>query len=402
MTILLTLAILAGAALYLMTPEERRALRRAALAGAIRTARAATLGPPPGEPFDDFLVARTRWTAVTPCLIALNTLVFVLMLFGDRELGDPQALVDWGANIALRTTNGEWWRLVASAFVHAGLLHLLATMAALVPLGFILERAIGPLAFASAYLAAATAASLVSLWTTPAMSVSAGASGAIFGLYGLLLSAIASWVIGGRPVPIPPLTRRRVGAAAGVFLLYNLLADDLGTTSELAGMATGFACGLVTARGVARATPPLRQTAAVAAAAVLMAIGGAVPLRGVVDVAPEIARVVDVEERTAGAYDAAVARFRRHRITADALARMIDRTILPELRTTRARLTALHGVPREHRPLVAAAEEYVRLREESWRRRARGLLQSDMRMLRDAEETERAALHALQTLRPAG
>ena len=138
------------------------------------------------------------------------------------------------------------------------------------------------------------------------------------------------------------------------------------------------------------------------AATVLMAVVCAVPLRSVADVAPEMARVVAVEERMIGAYDAAVVSFRKHRITADALAEMIDRTILPELQVTRARLKALRGVPPEHVPLVAAAEEYVQLREQSWRRRAEGLLQSNTRMLREAEETERAALEALRRLRPAG
>ena len=114
-----------------------------------------------------------------------------------------------------------------------------------------------------------------------------------------------------------------------------------------------------------------------------------------------MARVVAIEERTAAIYDAAVASFKKHRITVDALAAMIDGAILPELHITHARLKALDGVPVEHMLLVAAAEHYVQLRERSWRRRAQGLLTSNMRMLQEAEVTERAALEALRKIRPA-
>jgi membrane associated rhomboid family serine protease len=401
-TTLLALLILASVLLYLMTPDERVQFGRAVLATAGRAIRAATRGLPSGEPFNDFLRARTRWTVVTPLLIALNMVIFTLMLFDAGAVSDPQTLVNWGGNIALRTTNGDWWRLIAATFVHTGMLHLLATVAGLVPLGLILERAVGPVAFATVYVAAGILGSVVSLWTTSAIRVSVGASAAIFGIYGLLLAALL-WCLIDRPaVSIPVITVRRISVAAGTFILYNLMTDDLGTTSELTGLATGFASGLVAARGVARTKPAVHHSAWLMAATVLIAVVCAVPVRGVADVAPEMARVVAVEDRTIGAYDAAVVSFRKHRITADALAEMIDGTILPELQVTRARLKALRGVPPEHVPLVAAAEEYVQLREQSWRRRAEGLLQSNTRMLREAEETERAALEALRRLRPAG
>jgi len=138
----------------------------------------------------------------------------------------------------------------------------------------------------------------------------------------------------------------------------------------------------------------------VMAAAMLIAAAAVLPLRGIVDVRPEIAAIVAVEERTAGSYEAAVAKFRLGRLPAKALVQLIDRTIIPELQAVRVRLTALRGVPREQQPLVAAAEEYLRLREQSWHDRVAGLLKSKMDMLRKAEETERAALDAFQKIRP--
>jgi hypothetical protein len=120
----------------------------------------------------------------------------------------------------------------------------------------------------------------------------------------------------------------------------------------------------------------------------VLAIACALPLRGVTDVRPEIERVVGLEDRTASAYQTAADRFRNGRITAEALAQLIDRTIEPELRAADARLKAVDGVPREQQPLVASAEEYFRLRYESWRLRAEGLRKPDALTLRDEGATE--------------
>src|SRR6202035_2476066 len=99
---------------------------------------------------------------------------------GAGALSDPQTLVGWGASFGPRTTNGEWWRLVTSMFVHSGMLQLLVNVGGLVSIGFMLERLVRRPAFAAVYFAAGVLASLVSLSVHP-MAVSAGASGAIFG-----------------------------------------------------------------------------------------------------------------------------------------------------------------------------------------------------------------------------
>ena len=337
---------------------------------------------------------------MTPLLVALNTLIFMFMLFGRGALGDTQTLIDWGGNFAPRTTNGEWWRLIASMFVHGGVVHFVVTMAGLLPLGLILERAVGRITFATLYFSAGLLASIVSLWTTSPTSVSFGASGAVFGIYGLLV-AVLGWAIVSRPVvPVPWITVKQIAAAAVPFFLYNLATDNLGPTSEMAGLGAGFVGGLLVARGVTREKPAIRRAAVLTAATAVIVIGAAVPIRGVVDFRPEIARITAVEEQTAGAYDEAVAKFTVGRVPAKVLIQLIDRTIIPELQAVRARVTALRGVPQEQAPLVAAAEEYFQLREASWRRRVEGLLKSNGKMLRDADQTERAALDAFRKLRP--
>jgi hypothetical protein len=135
------------------------------------------------------------------------------------------------------------------------------------------------------------------------------------------------------------------------------------------------------------------------AATVVIAVAFAVPLRGLANVQPEIERVIEFEGRTAGAYDAAVIRFQKGRITAKALAELIDRTIRPELQANRARLKALGRVPSQHQPLIAGTEEYLRLRDEGWRLRADGLRKGSMVTLREAEKSERASLEALENVK---
>lgn len=400
---LLVLFVLGGFALYVMNAEERARLARTALAalrhlpGAVRQVQDAATQD--HDPFGDALRERTPLALVTPVLVALNATIFVLMLFGAGAFSDPETLVGWGGNFGPRTTNGEWWRLVTTMFVHSGILHLLVNIAGLVQVGLILERLVGRLAFGAVYIAAGVFASLVSLWAHP-MAVSVGASGAIFGLYGLLLASSIWGLIQRSTVTMPLTTVKRLAPVAGVFILYHVATNSLEIAAELSGLAVGFVSGLVLARGVSEHQPTARQVATVMAATVVIAVASAVPLRGVADVRPEIERIIAIEDRTASAYQTAVDQFKLGAITAGSLAKLIDRTIMPELNAVRTRLKAIEGVPPEHQPVVAAAEEYLRLRQESWRLRAEALHNASMAALRKADRAEWASLEAFKKIRP--
>ncbi len=86
--------------------------------------------------------------------------------------------------------------------------------------------------------------------------------------------------------------------AAAIFFLYAV-ANSGRNGAELAGLLTGLVCGLVLARGVGERKPPARRIAIAAAASLGIAAAFAVPLRGMSDARPEIARVIGFEERTA-------------------------------------------------------------------------------------------------------
>jgi hypothetical protein len=241
----------------------------------------------------------------------------------------------------------------------------------------------------------------------------AGASAAIFSVYGLLLAS-SLWTMwnwfqpardelleSGEPSTPPALTIPftaivPLAPSAVVLILYSVLDGDAG--ADLAGLAAGFVSGLALTRHVSLRKPAALHVAAATLATIVVAGTSFSLMSRVTDVRPEMAQVVALEDRTAGAYAKAVAQFRNGRLSAEALAQQIDKTIMPELRAVRARLTALTGVPEEHQPLVASAEEYLRLRDESWRLRSEGLHKSNMPVLRKAELPERAALIALQRI----
>jgi rhomboid protease GluP len=284
-------------------------------------------------------------------------------------------------------------------FLHRGVLAILINMAALAQIGFLLERLIGRLALVVVYLGAGIVAGLVDLFLQP-MTVSVGASAAVFSLYGLL-GASAIWMLRRRPDTALSLrAARRLLPIGVVFILYHLLTGELGTAAMRTGLVLGLVAGAFLARESTEGHPPALRVCGVGGLALVIAIGATIPLRGIADVRPEMRRLVAIEDRTAHEYDTAANQFRLGAIKAKALAQLIDRSIRPELLKARARLEALTGVPREHQPLVARAEEYLRLRDESWSLRSEALHKASMITLRKADLAERASLDAFEKLKP--
>ena len=399
MPMLLAVLLLLGGLYYFTTPEEKARFVRRSRRGLQQFRDTSEYLQPERGPFGEALRARTPVAIVTPALVALNVAIFFGMLFGAGALSDPNTLLGWGGNFGPRTTNGEWWRLVAALFVHTGPLHLIANIVGLVQIGLITERLFGRVAFATAYLAAGVLSSLVSL-ALHSVSVSAGASASIFGVYGLFLPALIAGNVFRSTLTVPLLTAVKLVPAAAVFVLYSTMAGFDGA-AEIAGLAAGLVYGLVLAQEVGARTPSPLRVGCTTGAVLLVAIAVAVPLRGLTDVRPEIERVAAVEHQTVSLYDNAVRRFTKGEISIIALSEVIDQSILPELRAARARFKKLERVPREQEPLVLAANEYFRLREESWRVRADALRKINMATMQQAEDKERVSLLALDRIIPA-
>ncbi|MGI4827854.1 MAG: rhomboid family intramembrane serine protease [Janthinobacterium lividum] len=184
---------------------------------------------------------------VTPILIALNVLVFIAMLVGGLSPFDPTAeqVLRWGANFGPLTESGQWWRLFTACFLHFGIVHIGFNMYVLYQIGFFTERLFRGPRYLALYLVAGLGGNLIGLVLHPNV-VAAGASGAIFGVYGGLLAYLLRYRGVANPQAAKAVTRS-VFIFLGYNLLYGLADRHTDLTAHIGGLATGFLAGLVLA-----------------------------------------------------------------------------------------------------------------------------------------------------------
>jgi rhomboid protease GluP len=397
MTFIILLVCVGWLAHRTTTAAERKRLLELALRRRRQFVRTATLRHPQVVAYWKVLCERTPWAPVTPALIGLNIVVFVLMLFGTGAPGTPGTLIAWGGSSGPRTTNGEWWRLVTTMFVHVSALHLFADLAGLLAVGVVLERLVGPLTFATVYVAAGVSSSAFGLTASPT-GVSVGASGAIFGLYGLMLAAVMRSVFHRSTPKVPLALATCLAPAAAVFTVYSLETSAIASGPELSALLVGWLSGLFVARDIEERPVPAIRTAPIMVAALAMVIVTVRPLSGMTDVMPEIHRLVIAEQEMAARYRTAIDQFTSGRINAQELAAVIDHDITPVLQASQVRVASLERVPDEQKPLLVAAEQYLQLRDESWRIRSKALKMGSLSMLREADESEVTSRNALRKI----
>ncbi len=132
-------------------------------------------------------IFKSKKIIVTPIIIAICISMFLItMIFGNGAT-DIYTLLYYGGNNLLLVQEGQIFRLITGAFLHAGILHLLVNMYSLYIIGSQLEQFVGKIKFAGMYLISALTGSMLSLVFSDGSIVSVGASGAIFGLLGALL-----------------------------------------------------------------------------------------------------------------------------------------------------------------------------------------------------------------------
>jgi len=393
------LIILLAAVVYFSKPDERKRFLKEAVNRADDTFGSARRYWPKRLPFDDALDARTPKPVVALAIVALNVGIFICMLVSPGSFSNQETLIGWGSSFGPKTTNGEWWRLVTAMFVHTGLLHTLANVVGFVQIGLLTERLFWRLAIANAYIAAGLLAGVVNLLLYP-VSVSAGGSASVFAVYGLFAAAFMSGVAFPSELSIPPTTLLKLAPGAVFFLLYSLASGFAGP-AEMTGLILGLVYGCVLIKDLSVQTPPPRRVAITSAAVVFMTVAACIPQRGLSDVRPEIEQLAVVEQKTSTSYDEAVRHFTNGQMTLKELVEVIDRSILPEFTAAQARIKKLQRVPYAQASLLAGANEYLTLREESWRARSAGLRRKSLGTMRPPDETERASLEVLDRIRPA-
>ncbi len=172
-------------------------------------------------------VQRSTAPVVTYALIAINVLVFVLQ---TASAGLERQLTLWPPAVA----TGDLYRLVTSAFVHYGLTHLLFNMWALYVVGPPLERWLGRLRFGTLYGLSALGGSVLVYLISPLNAATAGASGAVFGLFGAIFVVFKRL----------NLDVRWVGAIIGINLVFTFVMPAISSQSiswqgHVGGLVTG-------------------------------------------------------------------------------------------------------------------------------------------------------------------
>jgi membrane associated rhomboid family serine protease len=173
---------------------------------------------------------------VTKTLLAVNVLIYVITAAQGSGLNAPGGKLfrDWelyGPAVA----NGDWWRLITSAFLHANLLHIAFNMYFLWFVGSAVEQALGRGRFILIYFVSALAGSAGALVLTPT-EFTVGASGALFGLLGaaLVLERQRNFVLGGSAL-----------ALIVINLILSFTLSNISVGGHIGGLIGGILCTLV-------------------------------------------------------------------------------------------------------------------------------------------------------------
>lgn len=351
--------------------------------------------------FADHLDAAAPAWHVSTLLIAVNVAVFLFMVASgvSATSPSPDALLRWGANYGPLTTGGQWWRLIVSAFVHIGFVHLAMNMMVLFTGGRLTERLFGQPAFVALYGLSALGGSIVSVASHP-MTPSAGASGAVFGVYGGLIAFLIV-----RRASVPADVRSSLLQNAMMFVGYNILYGltqaHVDMAAHVGGLATGFVVGGVLAPPVGDVQTPSRwqKPLAVALAGSVVFAIAARRLPVFDNWTAALATWIETSRKIDAQYEEARGALEKKSLTREQFADRIEQTLLPEVTALRDRFASLRLPPTER----ATAQKIVTvltLRAESLKLMAEGERTGNSAALEQAEIKQEESLAASLAVAP--
>lgn len=210
------------------------------------------------EKYGALVISKTY--LVTPLIVYSIALVFVLMVLLGVSPVQPKVdtLFSWGGISRQSVVGGEWWRLIAYMFLHSGFMHLLGNTYALLYIGMFLEPLLGKARFLSAYLLTGICAGLISIMIHP-WSVGVGASGAIFGMYGVFFALLTT-------NHLQRTAKNTMLRSILFFIVFNLFAGMQGNVDNAAhigGLLSGILIGYVYYPGIRKEIAPREQMATI-------------------------------------------------------------------------------------------------------------------------------------------
>lgn len=178
-----------------------------------------------------------RLYPVVTALVAVHIIIFLainLPIFPRQSIFEKLA----GVNVLIQM--GEYWRLVTPIFVHMSFTHVLFNSFSLVLFGPALERALGKFHFILVYLVCGIGANIATLILKPPYYTHIGASGAIFGLFGIYLAIILL-----KKESMPQQGKQVILPIAALGVMMTFLQANVNVTGHISGLITGLIIGAI-------------------------------------------------------------------------------------------------------------------------------------------------------------
>ncbi len=184
--------------------------------------------------------SRTGGAPATKTFIALAVVFFVVGAYGGLNDVFVENLAQYNPFV----DNGEWWRIFTPILLHASITHILFNMWALWVLGPQIERGVGTWPFVSLFMAAAGVGGAFVFYLGDPLAVAVGASGAIFGLFGVWLS----WAMHRRQTAHGRAMLRQIGVLLLINAAIPFLVPSIAWQAHLGGLIAGFVIGEIWSR----------------------------------------------------------------------------------------------------------------------------------------------------------
>jgi len=336
------------------------------------------------------LFTATPHVYVTHVLIGINVLIFAVMILSGVSIFAPQvdSMIQWGANYGPKTLGGQWWRLFSCMFLHFGIIHIAFNMWVLWDIGQLIERLVGNIGFLIIYLLCGLSGSLASVYWNPNV-VSAGASGAVFGMFGVLLGYLAL-----QRHSVPMNVVKQLRSSGTTFLVYNLIfgfmVRFIDNAAHIGGLVAGFIGGIVLSHSL-DGDVAIRRLVRAAAVLVLGVAGVSAGILAApdppLDLGTEESRILDI-------YETAYNEWEKRELDDLGFATLLERDVIAPWEHLTEELMARFGTKRLN--AESELQNYMNLRRQSWKALVQFLRTGDQAKYDDFGKKWQAANNAVK------
>lgn len=185
------------------------------------------------------LETKTEDVYLTYCLMLLNISIWCFMFLESQQMDMTDLLIKFGANSPEHIFNkGQYWRLITSMFIHIGIVHVMYNCFALYLFGNRVEKYFGKINFSVIYITSGIIGSISSVLFT--QSISAGASGAIYGLIGAVFALSQQ-----RAKKVDGLSFYIISFIIITGLAFGFLDSQIDNYAHIGGLITGYILGYI-------------------------------------------------------------------------------------------------------------------------------------------------------------